>query len=136
MWHGGTQIFSVSFSLAGEKLWGALAGAGRVGIDVALSAEFPRKYPVHRVFSPEEYGRAVTLCRGDAALAAALLWSLKEAAVKALGVGFNYLTPREIETGPGQPWRGGFLFKVDAGCLAKTWARAEAGGWVTIALLA
>ncbi len=132
--HGGAQVLSVSFSLADGRIWGALAGAGRVGLDVALSEEFPRNYPVHRVFSQEEYGRACTLCRGDASLAAALLWSIKEAAVKALGVGFNYLSPREIATGPGQPWRGGLLFEVDAGCLVKTWARPEAGGWVAIAL--
>jgi hypothetical protein len=132
--HGDEQHLSVSFSLVGGRIWGALAGAGRVGIDAALSVEFPSNYPLSRVFSQEEFDRAFTLCRGDAALTAALLWSLKEAAVKALGVGFNHLSPREIATGPGKPWRGGLLFEVDAGSLVKTWARPEAGGWVAIAL--
>lgn len=125
---------SISFSQAGGKTWSALAGSGRVGIDVALSAEFPRDYPLQQAFSPPEFACASILCQGDASITAALLWSLKEAAVKALGVGFNYLNPREVETGPGQPWQGGVLFEVDAGRRVKTWARPEAGGWLALAL--
>lgn len=131
---GGARSLAISFSLAGEKLWGALTGAGRVGIDAACAREFPRDYPWQRVFTRQEFGRAGALCRGDSALAAALLWSLKEAAVKALGVGFNYLSPREIGTGEGKPWKGGLLFEVEAGCPVKTWARPAAGGWVALAL--
>jgi hypothetical protein len=125
---------SISFSQAGGKTWSALAGAGKVGIDVALAAEFPPDYPLHRAFSPPELARACTLCRGDVSQTAALLWSLKEAAVKALGVGFNYLDPRKVETGSGLLWQGGLLFEVDAGWRVKTWARPEAGGWLALAL--
>jgi phosphopantetheinyl transferase len=125
---------TISFSQAGGRIWSALAGAGRVGIDVALSTEFPPDYPLHRAFSPPELALVSTLYRGDVSQTAALLWSLKEAVVKALGVGFNYLDPRKIDTGPGLPWQGGLLFEVEAGCRVKTWARPEAGGWLAIAL--
>jgi hypothetical protein len=132
----GASILSVSFSLGGGLLWGALAGTGRVGLDAAFAPDFPPDYPLQRVFSQEEFGWTCALLGGDASRAAALLWSLKEAAVKALGVGFNYLAPREITTGPGKPWRGGYLFEVNAGCLVKTWVRPAGDGWVALALKA
>jgi hypothetical protein len=132
----GAPILSVSFSLGGGLIWGALAGAGRVGLDAAFAPDFPPDYPLQRVFSPEEFGWTCALLGGDASRAAALLWSLKEAAVKALGVGFNFLAPREITTGPGKPWRGGYLFEVNAGSLVKTWVRPAGEGWVALALKA
>jgi hypothetical protein len=132
----GVPMFSVSFSLGGGRIWGALAGAGRVGIDAAFAPEFLPDYPLGRVFAQEEFGWTCALLGGDASRAAALLWSLKEAAVKALGVGFTYLAPWDIATGPGKPWRGGYLFEVDAGCVVKTWARPEGNGWVALALIA
>jgi hypothetical protein len=131
----GVPVLSVSFSQAGGRVWGALTGAGRVGLDVAFAPEFPPDYPLQRVFSQEEFGRAGALIGGDPAHTAALVWSLKEAAVKALGVGFNHLSPREIITGQGKLWRSGYLFEVDAGCLVKTWARPEGEGWLALALI-
>jgi phosphopantetheinyl transferase len=130
----GLPILSVSFSLAGGRIWGALAGAGRIGIDVAFPSEFPPDYPRQRVFSQEEFDRTRALVGDDPAGTAALLWVLKEAGVKALGVGFTYLAPREIVTGPGKPWRRGYLFEVDAGSVVKTWARPEGEGWLALAL--
>jgi phosphopantetheinyl transferase len=132
----GLPVLSVSFSQDGRRIWGALTGAGRVGIDVALASEFPPDYPLDRVFSQEEFDRTCTLLGGTLSRTAALLWSLKEAAVKALGVGFNYLSPREIIIRPGKPYQGGYLFEVDAGYLVKTWARPEGKGWLALALIA
>jgi phosphopantetheinyl transferase len=130
----GMPVLSVSFSQAGGRIWGALTGAGRIGIDVAFASEFPPHYPLQRVFSQEEFCPTADLLGGNPSRTAALLWSLKEAAVKALGVGFNHLAPREIVTGPGKPWRSGYLFEVAAGCLVKTWARSEGEGWLALAL--
>jgi phosphopantetheinyl transferase (holo-ACP synthase) len=129
----GQPILSVSFSLAGGRTWGALARTGRVGIDVALVSEFPPGYPLWRVFSQEEFDRTYALL-GDVSWTAALLWSVKEAAVKALGVGFNYLAPGEIVIGSGKSWRQGLLFEVDAGSRVKAWARLENEGWLALAL--
>ncbi len=42
----GVPFLAVSFSLGGGKIWGALAGAGRVGVDVAFAPEFPADYPL------------------------------------------------------------------------------------------
>jgi hypothetical protein len=131
----GLPVLSVSFSQAGGRVWGALTATGRVGIDVAFAPEFPSDYPLQRVFSQEEFGRTGALMGGNPSRTAALLWSLKEAAVKALGVGFNHLAPREIIIGQGKLWRSGYLFEVDAGCMVKTWARPEGEGWLALALI-
>jgi hypothetical protein len=132
----GMPVLSVSFSQAGGRTWGALTGAGRVGIDVAFASEFCPPYPYLRVFSRAEFNRASDLLGGGPDRIAALLWSLKEAAVKALGVGFNYLSPREIVIDSGKQWQGGYLFEVSAGGPVKTWARPEGAGWLALALIA
>lgn len=124
---------SISFSRAAGRLWAAMTPAGQVGVDLALPSEFEASYPWARAFGPPELAWALPLNRGNAARAAALLWALKEAAVKALGVGFNLLDPLEVEALNPRPWQGGVRVSVQAGRILPAWARPEAGGWLAIA---
>ncbi len=92
---------AISFSEGGGKVWAALCGDGSdIGIDVAGPDEFQREYPFHRVFHAEELQHALRLACGDLEKASALLWSIKEAAVKALGCGFHLVDPRQITVYP------------------------------------
>ena len=92
---------AVSFSEGGGRVWAALSGDGSdIGIDVSGSNEFPKEYPFPRVFHPEELEYALSLAGGDRGKAAALLWSVKEAAVKALGCAFHLVDPRQITVYP------------------------------------
>jgi hypothetical protein len=109
---------AISFSEGGGSLWAALSGDdSEVGIDVATAAEFPAGYPVHRVFHPEELRHGLRLAHGDAAHACALLWSVKEAAVKALGCGFHRMDPLQIRVYPAAEEAptgdGGYIFPVE-----------------------
>jgi phosphopantetheinyl transferase len=98
---GGIPGPGVSFSEGGGKVWAALCEArSEVGIDVAGAGEFTGDYPVHRVFLPEELQHALKLTGGDPAAACALLWSVKEAFVKALGCAFHHLEPRQVRVYP------------------------------------
>jgi phosphopantetheinyl transferase len=130
---GGRPGPAVSFSQAAGRRWAALAPAGQVGVDVALPSEFEARYPWARAFRAPELAWARRLTGGDTAGAAALLWALKEAAVKALGVGFHLLNPLAVEVFSLRPWRGGFRVSVRAGRMLSAWARPEAGGWLAIA---
>jgi len=88
---------AISFSEGGGKLWAALSGdESDIGIDVAGTDEFQRGYPFHRVFHPQELQHALWLADGDLEKASALLWSIKEAVVKALGCAFHLVDPRQI----------------------------------------
>jgi phosphopantetheinyl transferase len=108
--HGGP---AVSFSTAGEEVWGALCGDEvEIGIDVAGSSEFQEGYPVHRVFHVEELRQALELAGGDLANAAALLWSIKEAVAKALGCAFHLVDPRDIHVYASAVADGGPAFSV------------------------
>lgn len=92
---------AVSFSEYGGNLWAALCGdESDIGIDVAVSAEFDGDYPFQRVFHPQELLYALRLAGGDVQTASALLWSIKEAVVKALGSAFHLLDPRDITVYP------------------------------------
>jgi 4'-phosphopantetheinyl transferase superfamily len=124
---------AVSFSQAGGCLWAALAPVGQVGVDAALPSEFEAGYPMARVFRGAELDWAGSLNGADTAGAAALLWALKEAAVKALGVGFHLLDPLAVEAFSPRPWQGGWRVSVKAGRILPAWARPEAGGWLAIA---
>jgi hypothetical protein len=124
---------AVSFSQAAARLWAALAPVGQVGVDAALPSEFEAGYPMARVFRGAELDWARSLNGGDTAGAAALLWALKEAAVKALGVGFHLLDPLAVEAFSPRPWQGGWRVSVKAGRILPAWARPEAGGWLAIA---
>jgi hypothetical protein len=130
---GGQPGPAVSFSQAAGRVWAALTPAGQVGIDAAMPAEFEPGYPLARVFRPAELDWARPINGGDTAGAAALLWALKEAAVKALGVGFHFLDPLAVEVQSPRPWQDGWRVLVQAGRILPAWARPEAGGWLAIA---
>ena len=96
---------AISFSECGGKVWAALCGdESDIGIDVAGTDEFQREYPFHRVFHPEELQLALRLADGDMGNASALLWSVKEAVVKALGCAFHLVDPRQITIYPSDRW--------------------------------
>jgi hypothetical protein len=92
---------AISFSEDGGKVWAALCGdESDIGIDVAGTEEFHREYPFDRVFHAQELQHALRLAGGDLAEASALLWSIKEAVVKALGCAFHLVDPRQITVYP------------------------------------
>jgi hypothetical protein len=92
---------AISFSEGGGEIWAALSGdESDIGIDLAGADEFPGSYPFHRVFHPEELEHALSLADGDQGRASALLWSVKEAVVKALGCAFHLVDPRQITVYP------------------------------------
>ena len=84
---------SISFSHCDGMTWGALAEPGfEVGIDAARADEFWRTYPLHRVFNSGELEPLLEKT-DDLDESAALMWSAKEAFVKALGCGFHLFSP-------------------------------------------
>jgi phosphopantetheinyl transferase (holo-ACP synthase) len=145
---GECQGPAISFSEGGGNLWAALcADESEIGIDAAGSDEFQRGYPFHRVFHPQELQHALQLAGEELEKAAALLWSVKEAVVKALGCAFHLVDPRQITVYPSAGEDGGYTFPV---CLSgKALARfpIDAGRslwvhslprrklWISIALL-
>ena len=108
---------AISFSEDGGTLWAALCGdESDIGIDAAGTDEFHREYPFHRVFHPQELQHALQLAGGDLEKASALLWSVKEAVVKALGCAFHLVDPRQITVYPSAEGavgeNGGYTFPV------------------------
>ena len=108
---------AISFSEGGGKVWAALCGDDSdIGIDVARTDEFQGEYPFHRVFHPQELQHALRLAGGDLGTASALLWSIKEAVVKALGCAFHLVDPRQITVHPSAAGPaggdGGYTFPV------------------------
>ena len=142
----------ISFSEGGGKVWAALGGdESAIGIDVAGSDEFRGEYPFHRVFHAQELEHALSLAGGDLEKASALLWSIKEAVVKALGCAFHLVDPRQItvypSTGGAGGEDGGYTFPVGLsgkalvrfplGASRSLWVRSLPQGkmWLSIALL-
>lgn len=139
---------AISFSEGGGKVWAVLCGdASDIGIDVATTDEFQGEYPLHRVFHDQELHHALRLTGGDVAKASALLWSIKEAVVKALGCAFHLVAPRQVHVSPPIEGDREYTFPV---CLSgKTLARHPMGAgrsiwvrsfpqkkmWLSIALL-
>jgi phosphopantetheinyl transferase len=105
---------AISFSEGGGKTWAALCGdTSDIGIDAAGTNEFPKEYPFHRVFHVQELLHALRLTSGDLKKASALLWSIKEAAVKALGCAFHLVGPRQICVYPSAAEKDGWsIFTV------------------------
>jgi hypothetical protein len=143
---------AISFSEGGGKIWAALCGdTSDIGIDVAGTDEFHREYPFHRVFHPQELQHALRLAGGDLEKASALLWSIKEAVVKALGCAFHLVDPRQITVYPSAGWavggNGGYTFPVGLSGKAlvrfpiaagrSLWVRSlpQRKMWLSIALL-
>ncbi len=139
---------AISFSEGGGKIWAALCGDEfDIGIDVAETDEFQGEYPVHRVFHGPELHHALRLAGGDLARASALLWSVKEAAAKALACGFHFVSPRQINVYPAVGRDGGYTFPVGLSGKARVrfplnpgrsiWVRSlpRAKMWLSIALL-
>ncbi len=98
---GGYRGPAISFSEGGGNVWAALCGdESDIGIDVAGTDEFQREYPFHRVFHAQELHHALRSTGGDLGKASALLWSIKEAVVKAMGCAFHLVDPRQITVYP------------------------------------
>jgi len=147
---GEYRMPAISFSEGGGKVWAALCGdESDIGIDVTAAEEFQGDYPLHRVFHDQELQHAMRLTGGDVEEASALLWSIKEAVVKALGCGFHLVAPRQVHVYPtrGEGREGGYTF---SGCLSENalvrfpgvacrsiWVRSFPGEkmWLSIALL-
>jgi len=139
---------AISFSEGGGKVWAALCGdESDIGIDVAGTDEFQREYPLHRVFHAQELQHALRLAGGDLEKASALLWSIKEAVVKALGCAFHLVDPRQIYVYPSTGGEGGYTFPVGLsrkalvwfpiGASRSLWVRSlpQVKMWLSIALL-
>jgi len=105
---------AISFSTCGGRVWAALCGdESDIGIDVAGTDEFQGDYPYQRVFHPEELEHALKLTGGVLGKASALLWSIKEAVVKALGCAIHLVDPLLITVYPlVESSGGGYTFPV------------------------
>ncbi|MFH1136125.1 MAG: 4'-phosphopantetheinyl transferase superfamily protein [Pseudomonadota bacterium] len=68
----------------------------RLGLDAAMSREFPAGYPFARAFRGEEWRQITGSFGMEASRGAALLWSAKEAAAKMAGCGFHLFEPRDV----------------------------------------
>jgi hypothetical protein len=147
---------AISFCESGRNLWAALCGDEHdIGIDVAESHEFQGKYPFYRVFHPQELEHALKPAGEDLKKAAALLWSVKEAAAKALGCGFHLVDPLHVIVYPsidgatGGTEKKNGIYDFPVGLSEKTakrfpmaqdrslWVRSVCRGrmWLSIALL-
>ncbi len=86
---------NISFSYCDSELWGALALNYPVGIDVESTNSFSGNYPFDLIFSEDEQKSFAQLDE-DPAVAAAGMWSCKEAAVKSRQSGFSDLGPQDV----------------------------------------
>jgi phosphopantetheinyl transferase (holo-ACP synthase) len=139
---------AISFSEGGGKIWAVLCGdESDIGIDAAGADEFPKEYPVHRVFNAQEIQHALIPADGDSQRALALLWSIKEAAVKALGCAFHLVDPRQVHVNSSAAGEDGWhtftaylsgkaqeRFPMAGRCI---WVRSRALGqmWLSVAML-
>jgi phosphopantetheinyl transferase (holo-ACP synthase) len=105
---------AISFSEGGGNIWAALCGdRSDVGIDIAGADEFQKDYPFQRVFNDQELQCALNFTGGESGNASALLWSIKESVVKALGCAFHLVDPLQINIYPAETGgEGGYMFPV------------------------
>ena len=147
---GEDQGPAISFSEGGGNVWAALCGdEPDIGIDVAGADEFQKEYPFHRVFHPQELQHALSLTDGDLESASALLWSIKEAVVKALGCAFHLVDQRQITVYPSGAAGGNGEYTLPVGLSGRAlvrfplaargslWVRSRSQGrmWLSIAVL-
>jgi len=98
---GGRLGPAISFCQGEGNIFAALCADGSdIGIDAAHPREFQGTYPLNRVFHPKELDHALAMVNGKIEAAAALLWSVKEAVVKALGCAFHLMGPRQMTVYP------------------------------------
>lgn len=133
---GGRPGPGVSFSHSGGRLWGALAAEGQVGIDVVRLADLGGPAALPLIATAAEQRRVQASLRSNPVDIAALLLAVKSAAMKALGVGFRYAGPRELEVGSPVVWPGGLLLAVKAGSLVPVWVRRQGSGFLALAIKA
>ena len=137
---------AISFSEGGGKIWAALCpDVPDIGIDAAQTEEFTRDYPFGRVFHAQELQHALSLTCGDLKKAAALLWSIKEAAVKALGCAFHLVDPLQLCVDLSPSEKDCFTVSLSGKALARFGTMAGQGimvrslfqenMWLSIALL-
>lgn len=125
----------VSFSHAGDRIWGAVAAHGRVGLELV-----PRSWRPSGAFpdSPglREAARLLARVGAEPAEAPALLWALGSAALKAIGVGCRYTSPEQLSLTSPTLCPGGFRCAVRVGGLVPAFARREGAFWLALALRA
>jgi phosphopantetheinyl transferase len=139
---------AISFSEAGGNVWAALCGdESDMGIDVAETVEFQGRYPFYRAFNVQELQYVLNLANGDLENASALLWSVKEAVVKALGCAFHLVDPLQIHVYPTIGGEAGYTFPVrlsgkalarfPKGAGLSLWVRSfpQVKMWLSIAVL-
>ena len=106
---------------------------GRWGLTWPTRRSLPGVYPFARAFRAEELKYARALCSNDTVRGAALVWSAKEASVKAVGAGFNLLDPLEVRVGNPSVTEQGVFFEVSAGRPVCRLVRKEDHGWLSLA---
>ncbi|MDQ7784558.1 MAG: 4'-phosphopantetheinyl transferase superfamily protein [Desulfomonilaceae bacterium] len=125
----GAEGPGISFSYSGNTIWAALCSNDRrCGIDLARTDEFVQGYPFHRAFHGEEFRSVLPVSNGNIMGAAALLWSAKEATVKALGCAFHLIDPLQVHVRLRGSSRGEVLLvaQLDGSVEKKLF-----GGWVS-----
>jgi phosphopantetheinyl transferase len=108
----GHPSVGVSFSRHAGWLWAGATLNADIGADIGIDAtgpeDFPDPYPDARVFALGELDAAAQFV-SSLPEARALLWSIKEAAAKALGTGFNTVEPVHLRVEALAPADGGVL---------------------------
>jgi phosphopantetheinyl transferase len=115
------------------RIFAAVCLKSPVGIDAAHPKEFSGAYPFDRAFSREELGFALLITDGLTD-AAALLWSFKEAAVKARGTGFHRIDPRNVFVDSPQRQGDGFSALVHTDVILRAWACRRDDQFVALSL--
>lgn len=98
LWIGDRRTISISFAHISGETWAAVCEPSLCcGIDVAIAREFEEGYPFERAFRDTEFFAVLGRTGTQRSDAAALLWSAKEAFVKALGCGFHLVDPLHVK---------------------------------------